>query len=187
MLEAAVSIGSEMIDVTDSHASTSSSSSDRSFSRSSSTDQAAGVHRCVAVLQGHEGNVISLALAGDDMMLYSGSDRGDIRAWEHPGYGKNAKRFGCGEGSVKSLVVVGNKLISAHQDCKIRVWRRSKRRHKLLRLVTSVPSLKDYLINFLPPNNNYVQVSALLQQHLLMLLMKKLCSRFLSNVQSYQT
>lgn len=158
MLEAAVSIGSEMIDVTDSHASTTSSSSGCSFSRSSSTDQAAGVHRCVAVLQGHEGNVMSLALAGDDMMLYSGSDRGDIRAWEHPGYGKNAKRFGCGEGSVKSLVVVGNKLISAHQDCKIRVWRRSKRRDKLLRLVTSVPSLKDYLINFLPPNNNYVQV-----------------------------
>lgn len=179
MLETTGSIGSEIFSGSDSQ---SSSSSNCSSMRSSNADHAAEEHRCLAILHGHEGNVISLALAGD--MLYSGSDRGDIQAWKNNPQFRKAKRFGSGEGSVKSLVVVDDKVISAHQDCKIRVWRRSKRRHKLLRLVTSVPSLKDYLINFLPPNNNYVQVSALLQQHLLM---KKLCSRFLSNVQSYRT
>ncbi|CAK9231397.1 unnamed protein product [Sphagnum troendelagicum] len=128
-----------------------------SSSSSSAATAAASCCICLAILHGHEGNVISLALAGD--MLYSGSDRGDIQAWKNNPQFRKAKRFGSGEGSVKSLVVVDDKVISAHQDCKIRVWRKSKgKSNRLHQLVISMPSMKAFLINFLTPNNNYVQV-----------------------------
>ncbi len=154
MLETTGSIGSEMISDSDSQ----SSSSNCSSMRSSNANHAADEHRCLAILHGHEGSVISLALAGD--MLYSGSDRGTIQAWTNNPQFRKAKRFGSGEGSVKSLVVVDDKVISAHQDCKIRVWRKSKGESN--QLVISMPSMKAFLINFLTPNNNYVQVSAVL-------------------------
>jgi hypothetical protein len=161
MLETTGSIGSEIFSGRDSQ---SSSSSNCSSMRSSNADHAAEEHRCLAILHGHEGNVISLALAGD--MLYSGSDRGDIQAWKNNPQFRKAKRFGSGEGSVKSLVVVDDKVISAHQDCKIRVWRKSKgKSNRLHQLVISMPSMKAFLINFLTPNNNYVQVSAVAVAH----------------------
>ncbi len=157
MLETTGSIVSEMISGSDSQSSCSNCSS----MQSSNANHAAEEHRCLAILHGHEGNMISLALAGD--MLYSGSDCGDIQAWKNNPLFRKAKRFGSGEGSVKSLVVVDDKVISAHQDCKIRVWRKSKGEpNRLHQLVISMPSMKAFLINFLTPNNNYVQVSAVL-------------------------
>lgn len=111
-------------------------------------------HRCMAILHGHEGQIISLALSGD--MLYTGSDCGEIQPWEHPDFRETVK-FGCGEGSVKSLVVVGDRVISGHQDHRIRIWRRSTTQPSVHKWVATLPSLKDYLVNFVP-SKNYVQV-----------------------------
>lgn len=152
LLEGQDSLGSQA-SVPDSIAS--SQSSFGSFGSIASTASCRGPHKCLAILHGNKGHVISLAMAGD--VLYAGSDCGDIKAWEHPDM-KEAVKFGCAAGSVKSLVVVGNKLVSAHQDHKIRVWRRSKSQPQVHKLHATLPSVKDYISNFLPPKN-YVQVS----------------------------
>lgn len=128
---------------------------------------------CLAVLRGHEGDVFSLAHAGQT--LYSGSDCGEVRAWRWPpvaageldqsvqGKFGAATQFGCGEGSVKAVVVIGQKVFTAHQDHKIRVWKRSKKTevgastggsHKL---VATLPTVKDYVVTCITPKA-YVQV-----------------------------
>ena len=128
---------------------------------------------CLAVLRGHEGDVFSLAHSGQT--LYSGSDCGEVRAWRWPlvaagqldqsiqGKFGPATQFGCGEGSVKAMVVIGHKVFTAHQDHKIRVWKRSKKTevgaytgasHKL---VATLPTVKDYVVTCITPKA-YIQV-----------------------------
>lgn len=120
----------------------------------SSWPASSGSHKCLAVLHGQDVQVGALALSG--AFLFAGSSKGDIRAWNCPSM-QEALKFGCSEGAVKCLIVVGSKIISAHQDHKIRVWRRSKSNSQEHKLLTTLPSVKDYITNFLPPKN-YVQV-----------------------------
>lgn len=136
----------------DSQASTSSTLSTTSSSSCGTISR--GSHKCLAILHGQSLHVTTLCLSGD--MLYAGSNHGEIRAWEHPDMHEWAK-FGCGEAAVKCVVVVGEKVISAHQDHKIRVWRRSTSQPQEHKLVTTLPSVADYIANFLPAKN-YVQV-----------------------------
>lgn len=106
-------------------------------------------YRCLAVLPGHEGHVYSLALASDQL-VYSGSDCGELRAsrWtDAPG--SVGTQFGSASGSVKAMVVVGSKVFTAHQDQKIRVWKRST--HKL---VATLPTVKDYVMTYITPKSS---------------------------------
>ncbi|KAG0618051.1 hypothetical protein M758_4G035200 [Ceratodon purpureus] len=152
-----------------------SSSSRSSGYQSSSTDSTSqqyglvGNHpyRCLSVLPDHEGHVFSIALA-TDQMLYSGSDCGELRASQWPstevidalGATQNSQ-FGSGKGSVKAMVVVGNKVFTAHQDQKIRVWKRagsSKRVTNIShKLVSTLPTVKDYVMTYITPKSS-VQV-----------------------------
>lgn len=99
-------------------------------------------------------HVVALALSEE--FLYAGSNKGDIRVRDHSNM-EEAPRFGRGKAAVKCLVVYDDEVISAHHDHKIRVWRRSKNDPKQHKLATTLPSVKDYMMNFLPPKN-YVQV-----------------------------
>jgi hypothetical protein len=129
---------------------------------------------CLAVLRGHEGDVFSLAHSGQT--LYSGSDCGEVRAWRWPlvaaageldpsiqGKFGPATQFGCGEGSVKAMVVIGHKVFTAHQDHKIRVWKRSKKTEggactgASYKLVATLPTVKDYVVTCITPKA-YIQV-----------------------------
>ncbi|KAJ7524681.1 hypothetical protein O6H91_17G016000 [Diphasiastrum complanatum] len=65
--------------------------------------------------------------------------------------------FRTGDGAVKALLVHGDKVFSAHQDHKIRVWRHSKSRPSDVQAVATLPTLKNYLTSCLSPKN-YVQV-----------------------------
>ncbi|KAG0605464.1 hypothetical protein M758_9G061600 [Ceratodon purpureus] len=123
-------------------------------STSSSCTINRGPHKCLAILRGQSLHVVALTLSEE--FLYAGSNNGEIRAWDQPDMQEGVK-FGQGEAAVKCLVVVDNQIISAHQDHKIRVWRRSKSQPQEHRLVTTLPSVKDYIVNFLP-SKNYVQV-----------------------------
>ncbi|KAK3223841.1 hypothetical protein Dsin_010866 [Dipteronia sinensis] len=58
-------------------------------------------------------------------------------------------KFGHGDGSVKALVTVGNKVFTAHQDSRIRVWKVSRRSENVFRLVDTLPTTKDYLGKFM--------------------------------------
>lgn len=62
-------------------------------------------------------------------------------------------KFGGGEGTVKCMVVVGNKVISAHQDHKIRVWRPSSSNSQEHRLVNTLPC-KDLVTNLIPAKSS---------------------------------
>lgn len=112
-----------------------------------------GSHRSLAVLSGHVGTVSSLALCGE--FVLSASQGKDIIVWQQPDLRLFAK-FGQGDGSVKALVTVGNRVFTAHQDGKIRVWKVSRSSENVFRLSATLPTTKDYLGNFMK-QSNYVQ------------------------------
>lgn len=110
-------------------------------------------YRSLAVLSGHIGSVSSLALCGE--FILSASQGKDIIVWQQPDL-RLFTKFGQGDGSVKALVTVGNKVFTAHQDSRIRVWKVSRRSENIFRLVDTLPTTKDYLGKFMK-QSNYVQ------------------------------
>ncbi|MCL7048796.1 hypothetical protein MKW94_015897 [Papaver nudicaule] len=62
-------------------------------------------------------------------------------------------------GSVKSITFSGAKIFTAHQDCKIRVWKllTAKECNNSHKLIATLPTLNDRLCRFVLPKN-YVRV-----------------------------
>ncbi|XP_065865161.1 protein JINGUBANG-like [Euphorbia lathyris] len=110
-------------------------------------------YRSLAVLSGHIGSISCLALCGE--FILSASQGKDIIVWQQPDL-KMFTKFGQGEGSVKALVTVGNKVFTAHQDSKIRVWKVTRNSENVFKLIDSLPTTKDYLGKFMK-KGNYVQ------------------------------
>ncbi|KAK4761400.1 hypothetical protein SAY87_029284 [Trapa incisa] len=110
-------------------------------------------HRSLAVLTGNVGSVSCLALCGE--FILSASQGKDIIVWQQPDM-RLFTKFGQGDGSVKALVTVGNKVFTAHQDSRIRVWKVSRKSENLFRLIDTLPTTKDYLGKFMK-QSNYVQ------------------------------
>ncbi|MED6133502.1 hypothetical protein PIB30_028804 [Stylosanthes scabra] len=110
-------------------------------------------HRSLAVLSGHVGSVSCLALCGE--FILSASQGKDIIVWQQPDLRLFAK-FGQGDGSVKALASIGNKVFTAHQDSRIRVWKVSRSSENVFKLVDTLPTTKDYLGKFMK-QSNYVQ------------------------------
>ncbi|KAL6981113.1 hypothetical protein U1Q18_022743 [Sarracenia purpurea var. burkii] len=110
-------------------------------------------YRSLAVLYGHIGSVSSLALCGE--FILSASQAKDIIVWQQPNL-RQFTKFGQGDGSVKALVTVANKVFTAHQDSRIRVWKVSRSSENVFKLVDSLPTTKDYLGKFMK-QSNYVQ------------------------------
>ncbi|XP_058107162.1 protein JINGUBANG [Magnolia sinica] len=112
-----------------------------------------GSCRSLAVLSGHVGSVSCLALCGE--FVLSASQGKDIIVWQQPDLRRFAK-FGQGDGVVKALVTVGNRVFTAHQDSRIRVWKVSRSSENIFKLVATLPTAKDYLGKFMK-QSNYVQ------------------------------
>ncbi|KAK1278664.1 Zinc finger CCCH domain-containing protein 59 [Acorus gramineus] len=113
-----------------------------------------GTHRPLAVLSGHSGSVTCLALCGE--FLLSASTANDIIVWQQPDLRRFAA-FGRGDGSVKALAAAGNRVFTAHQDRRIRVWEVSRgRSENAFRLIATLPTKRDYLGRCLK-QSNYVQ------------------------------
>lgn len=112
-----------------------------------------GNYKSVAVLSGHVGSVSCLALCGE--FVLSASQGKDIIVWQHPDL-RQFTRFGHGDGSVKSVVAYGNRVFTAHQDSRIRVWKVSRSSENVFRLLETLPTTKDYLGKFMK-QGNYVQ------------------------------
>ncbi|KAJ7949283.1 myosin heavy chain kinase B-like [Quillaja saponaria] len=110
-------------------------------------------YRLLVVLSGHIGSVSCLALSGE--FILSASQGKDVIVWQQPDLKLFAK-FGQGDGSVKALVTVGNKVFTAHQDSRIRVWKVSRSSENVFKLVDTLPTTKDYLGKFMK-QSNYVQ------------------------------
>ncbi|XP_057514297.1 protein JINGUBANG-like [Actinidia eriantha] len=123
-------------------------------------------HQCIATLKSHSAYTSSLAL--DGKFLYTGSSHNEIRLWKHNSLSSEPNlshpadtTVAAGNGAVKSLVTSSNKLFSAHQDSKIRVWKivehlAGSHNYKLAKLAT-LPTLSDRAMKLLTPNT-HVQI-----------------------------
>ncbi|XP_024984048.1 protein JINGUBANG-like [Cynara cardunculus var. scolymus] len=110
-------------------------------------------YRSLSVLTGHDGSVSCLAICGE--FILSASHGKDIIVWQQPDL-RQFTKFGQGDGSVKAVVTAGNKVFSAHQDSRIRVWKVSRSSENIFKLVDTLPTTKDYLGKFMK-QSNYVQ------------------------------
>ncbi|KAJ8900261.1 hypothetical protein K2173_024901 [Erythroxylum novogranatense] len=110
-------------------------------------------YRSLAVLTSHVGSVSCLALCGE--FILSASQGRDIIVWQQPDM-KLFTKFGQGDGSVKAVVAVGNRVFTAHQDSRIRVWKVSRSSENVFRLVDTLPTRKDYLGKFMRQSNYVV-------------------------------
>ncbi|EXC34223.1 putative WD repeat-containing protein [Morus notabilis] len=115
----------------------------------------------------HSSYVSSIAVA--ENLVFTGSSDREIASWNNHinnnHHNNNNVVLTAGNGAVKSLVVSGDKLFSAHQDHKIRVWRISSsssnnnnsnnnnNNNKYTRLAT-LPTLGDRAAKLLMPGNH---------------------------------
>ncbi|KAG6401692.1 hypothetical protein SASPL_138556 [Salvia splendens] len=108
-------------------------------------------HHCVATLKGHSSYTSALALAGDH--LFTGSSSGQIHRASLTLPHEATMIASAGEGAVKAIVASSDdKLITAHQDHKIRVWK-VHHQQKLTQLAT-LPTLSDRAVNLLLPGSH---------------------------------
>ncbi|KZV39676.1 hypothetical protein F511_22701 [Dorcoceras hygrometricum] len=123
-------------------------------------------HRCVATLKGNSSYTSSLLLAGG--ILFTGSSDGEIRLSKHDGPRSlmdfesptDGNAAVTRKGAVKALVASQDRIISAHQDHKIRVWKidnLDSDRHKFTHVAT-LPTLSDRALKIFLPKN-HVQVT----------------------------
>ncbi|XP_058112126.1 protein JINGUBANG-like [Magnolia sinica] len=129
------------------------------LSLSSQSQHPSTNHQCISTLKGHSSYVFTLTITGK--RLYSGSSDGEIRTLNninpsetHSGPADSRNIVLIGKSAVKSILVSGENLFSAHQDSKIRVWQIENRNYKLL---ATLPTLKDRVLRFLP-TKNHIQV-----------------------------
>ncbi|KAM0005623.1 putative [Myosin heavy-chain] kinase transcription factor WD40-like family [Helianthus debilis subsp. tardiflorus] len=121
-------------------------------------------HRCIATIEGHSSYISSLAIGGQ--FLYTGSSDNEIRLYNRTEITSDVDQQSLadnivitGNGAVKSIVVSADKLFTAHQDHKIRVWKintQQTQQNKLAHLAT-LPTLGDRALKILIPKH-YVQV-----------------------------
>ncbi|XP_059309702.1 protein JINGUBANG-like [Lycium ferocissimum] len=122
-----------------------------SFSISSSNN----FHHCLATLTGHSSYIFCVCLSLAGKHLYSGSSNGEILVWDS--YSK--EKIVCQSGSaVKSIVIMGDKLFSAHQDHRIRVWKiDNDMPNRYYKCIATLPTLNDRCMKLFW-TRNYVQV-----------------------------
>ncbi|KAL8111905.1 protein JINGUBANG-like [Apium graveolens] len=113
-------------------------------------------HRCISTLKGHSSNVFSLALSGKH--LYSGSSNSELRVWSQTPsdqYNSTNNIVSSCKSAVKCIVILGDKLFSAHQDHKIRVWKidhnSPSQNHKC---ISTLPTLNDRVTGLFSGKNS---------------------------------
>ncbi|KAF3643274.1 putative formin-like protein 7-like [Capsicum annuum] len=119
-------------------------------------------HQCIATLKGQNSYTSSLVLAGK--FLFTGSSDKEICMWEQKALTSTIDAsiidtVIAGKGAVKSLVILADKVFSAHQDHKIRVWRIENHHSDTPNIVhlATLPILSDRAFKFMMPKN-HVQI-----------------------------
>ncbi|KAK4438447.1 protein JINGUBANG [Sesamum alatum] len=113
-------------------------------------------HFCIATLRTLTPQISCLAV--QNATLYAASIK-EINVFDLNSFAL-VDAFGPGLGLVKSIAFSDGKIFTAHQDCKIRVWKQvistssGKQKHQL---ISTLPTFKDRLFNCMLAKN-YVQV-----------------------------
>ncbi|KAF8098621.1 hypothetical protein N665_0262s0009 [Sinapis alba] len=127
------------------------------------------LHQCIATLVCHTSSYISCLTLAGKRRLYTGSNDGVVRLWnastletlaEAPSNGDVITGERGDGGAVKSLVILADKLFTAHQDQKIRVWKindvveeEAEASNKKYMHLATMPTMSDRLAKCLMPNN----------------------------------
>lgn len=117
-------------------------------------------HQCIATLNGYNSYTSCISLAGK--FLITGSSNREIQVLIRkdlipPTQNPANSMVITGEGSVKSLVVLSDKILSAHQDHKIRVWKINnddKKDDQKFTHLDTLPKITDHFLKFLNPKNH---------------------------------
>ncbi|KAK7350584.1 hypothetical protein VNO77_09375 [Canavalia gladiata] len=124
-------------------------------------------YHCLTTLKTHTSYISSVTLSGK--FLYTGSSDRQITSWNRIPFQLTENSTAnsivvAGKGAVKSLVVSSNKLFSAHQDHKIRVWKitdsnsnHHDSEHQKYTHLATLPTLGDRASKVLIPKN-HVQI-----------------------------
>ncbi|XP_061349593.1 protein JINGUBANG [Gastrolobium bilobum] len=118
-------------------------------------------HQLITTVKGHSSPIFSLALHGK--FLYSGSSSSEIRSCSRDPFALQSSSntnnmVAFSNGAIKSLIVFGDMLFSAHQDHKIRVWRiETNNRNQRYQCIATLPTLKDRFCKLFY-SKNYVEV-----------------------------
>ncbi|KAI3726941.1 hypothetical protein L1987_66748 [Smallanthus sonchifolius] len=122
-------------------------------------------HNCILTINHKTSYISSLVIGGK--LLYTGSSNKEIHMLmrdnlrcEFDHQNLNNRMIITGKGAVKSLVVSADKIYSAHQDHRIRVWKvdENKAREKKLTQLATLPTFSDRALTILIPKN-HVHVS----------------------------
>nr|UUJ75329.1 WD40 transcription factor [Juglans regia] len=111
----------------------------------------------VSTLKGHS-YVSSLAVAGK--FLYNGSSKGEICIWSRDFETSSLTdtAVAINNGAVKALVVLEDKLFTAHQDHKVRVWKTDNNtQNQKYTCIATLPTLNDRFSRLFSAKN-YVEV-----------------------------
>ncbi|KAK4720336.1 hypothetical protein R3W88_010569 [Solanum pinnatisectum] len=117
-------------------------------------------HHCLATLTGHSSYIFCLSIT--EKHLYYGSSNGEILVWDiNPSRQDNCLKENtvCRSGSaIKSIVIMGDKLFSAHQDHRIRVWKiDNETPNRNYKCIATLPTINDRCTKLFW-TRNYVQV-----------------------------
>ncbi|KAK6790544.1 hypothetical protein RDI58_009625 [Solanum bulbocastanum] len=117
-------------------------------------------HHCLATLTGHSSYIFCLSIT--EKHLYYGSSNGEILVWDiNPSRQDNCLKENtvCRSGSaIKSIVIMGDKLFSAHQDHRIRVWKiDNETPNRNYKCIATLPTINDRCMKLFW-TRNYVQV-----------------------------
>ncbi|KAL9996952.1 putative [Myosin heavy-chain] kinase transcription factor WD40-like family [Helianthus debilis subsp. tardiflorus] len=123
-------------------------------------------HHCILTIK-HKNSYIS-SLGIGEKLLYTGSSDKEIQMlkrdnlrYEFDHENLNNRVIITGKGAVKSLVVSADKIYSAHQDHKIRVWKvdENEAQQKKLTQLATLPTFSDRALTSLTPKNHVQSVA----------------------------
>ncbi|PHU02781.1 hypothetical protein BC332_28032 [Capsicum chinense] len=111
---------------------------------------------CASTFTNLSSSVFCLALFGKH--IYSGTSNGEILRWNRENHYSKVVAQIHNNSSIKSIVIIGDKLFSAHQDHKIRVWKiENNDNENYYKCIATLPTFNDRCMRLFSAKN-YVEI-----------------------------
>ncbi|KAA3490504.1 myosin heavy chain kinase B-like [Gossypium australe] len=107
------------------------------------TPSPALLYHCIASLHRQDGNIHSIAISKG--LVFTVSDSKRIRVWRQP----ECIERGCiktSSGEIRAILAYGNKLFTAHRDCKIRIWNYTVSDSFGYKKISTLPKRSSFLL-----------------------------------------